>query len=202
MKKHYLILFAIINSLFSNAQETDNKSTDLRKFGIGIYAHQFKLTDVQPSGDLITTPKILLSYNLRNYLRLETNLGLQTMKREDYKNNGFHLGLTCSGMFQKENVNFIYGIMLGYDNQKIEETTPSYYGDMKYDIENKRISLGPEIGAEYLLSRYFSVGGKIGLVHYKENHNQTGGNRYYDENDDYKTTSWFLDSGLFVKFYF
>jgi hypothetical protein len=202
MKKPYLILFAIINSLYLNAQETENTSNDLRKFGIGLYAHQFELTNVQSSGNLITTPKLLLSYNIQKYLRLETNFGLQTLKRDDYKSNGYHLGLNCLGMFQKEKVNFIYGIMVGYDNQKIEETRTSYNGDLEYDIENKRISLGPKIGAEYLLSRYFSVGGEIGLVYYNENYKQTGGNRYYEDNEDYKTTSWFLDSGLFVKFYF
>jgi hypothetical protein len=202
MKKTYLILFAIINSLFLSAQETENTSTELRKFGIGLYANQLKLTDNQSSGNLITTPKVLLSYNIQRYLRLETNFGLQTLKRDDYKSNGYHLGLSCLGMLQKEKVNFTYGIMAGYDNKKIEETTTSLNGVLEYDIENKRISLGPKIGAEYLFSTYFSIGGEIGLVYYNDNYKQTGGNRYYEVNDEYTTTSWFLDSGLFVKFYF
>lgn len=202
MKKTFLILFAIINSLYLNAQETENTSNDFRKFGIGLYTHQFKLADVQSPGNLISAPKLLLSYNIQKYLRLETNFGLQTLKKENYKSIGYHLGLNCLGMFQKEKVNFLYGIMVGYDNQNIEETRTSYNGNMGYDIENKRISLGPKIGAEYLLSRYFSVGSDIALVHYNENYHQTGGNRYIEDNKDYKTTSWFLDSGLFVKYYF
>lgn len=203
MKNTLLILFVIINSLYLHAQETEkNTSTELRKFGVGLYAHQFKLTDVQSSGNLVTTPKLLLSYNIQSYLRLETSLGLQTLKRDDYKSNGYHLGLSCLGMFQKEKVNFFYGIMMGFDNQKSEETTTSYNGDMEYEIENKRISFGPKGGAEYLLSKFFSIGGEIGLIYYNENYKQTGGNRYYEDNEDYKTTSWFLDSGLFIKFYF
>lgn len=202
MKKIYLILFATIHSLFLIAQESEKTNTELRKFGIGLYAQQIKLTDVQSSGDLITSPKLILSYNISKSLRIETNLGLQTLKRDDYKSNGYHLGLNFLGMFQKEKVNFFYGITTGYDKLKSEETTTSYNGDMKYNIENNRISVGPKMGAEYLLSSFFAIGGEIGLIYYHEKYEQTGGNRYYEDNKDYKTTSWFLDSGLFVKFYF
>lgn len=202
MKKTYLILFAIISSFCLNAQESENAGNDLKKFGIGLYARQFKFNDAQSYEYIVKSPGLLLSYNIQNFLRLETNFGFQTFTREDYKNNVYHIGLNCLGMFQKEKVNFLYGIMVGYDNDKIERTTESYNVVMKYDIENKRISYGPKIGAEYLFSKHFSIGGDVGLVYYKENYEQIGGNIYYEDNKVYKTTSWLLDSGLFMKFYF
>jgi hypothetical protein len=191
------------------AQSSDD-ALNLRVFGIGLHAEQYKVSNVISSNYYSAyTTTILFPLNLTQHFRLEPEMGVLWMKNkgQDYNGDdeedtslGFASGLGLFGMFQKGKVNFYAGLRNRLDIGKMEGMS-TYNGEPVID-KYTAIKVGPALGFEYFLIDNFSIGGEFGLpVTFSKTKTE-----YPDiaqrENEESTNQMFNFDSGLFVRAYF
>ena len=209
---NYKILALVAICLTAGAHiyaQSDNDVLDLRVFGIGLHAEQYKITNVINFSYNAYTTTALFPINITRHFRLEPEIGILWMKDkgQDYNgdddestNLGFTSGLGLFGMFQKGKVNFYAGLRNSYGLGKTEGMS-TYNGEPVIE-KYSAIKSGPALGFEYFLISNFSIGGEIGVPFTFAKTKR----EYPDiaERDDVESTDYMInfDSGLFVRAYF
>lgn len=203
MKKNILFSVLVLFSYLGFSQENSEATIDLKRIGIGLQIEQLKYSDIQLSNEITPITKIFLTYNLNNHIRIEPDFGLLSLKRDNYKSLGFHYGLSSFWMVQRGKTNIYCGLTLGYDILNASDKTNSAYNTSHINnIKANRFIIGPKIGGEYFLGNHFSLSGEISLLNSKGNYKEDAGSIYYQNNQDYKFSSFAFESGLLIHFYF
>jgi hypothetical protein len=183
-----LLLIFPFSSIFG--QEEEEKTLELKKFGMGLHIEQFRLVDI--STDITTAPanKLVFTINASQKFRIEPEIGFMyySTSGSDQGDLSLSIGSGIYGMFQKWKTNFYWGLKLEYAYMESENS--DYYGG-SYKSIMSRLSAGPALGAEYFLGKHFSVGGELGLIYM--NLNRRGGS----ERNRLST-----ETGLLLRFYF
>lgn len=203
-----LTAICIIAGVTSYAQ-SDNADLNLKVFGIGLHAEQYKISNVLNFSYNAYTTTVLLPLNIGQHFRLEPEMGVLWMKNkgQDYNGDdeedtslGFTSGLGLFGMFQRGKVNFYAGLRNRLDIGKMEGMS-TYNGEPVID-KYTAIKVGPALGFEYFLIDNFSIGGEIGLPLTFSKTKTEYPEIAEIENEESTNQMFNFDSGLFVRVFF
>lgn len=143
-----LVLLFLVGVCFAQAQEKEGRLKD-PKAGISVNLSTFNISGLETTGIITTGNSFSLPINVGKRLRLEPEAaGL--IHRESfyyYPRRDVYLSFGM-GIFLrngKEDISILYGIRAG---------GISYDGDLG-------LYISPAVGAEYFLSKRFSLGGEI-----------------------------------------
>ena len=166
----------------------------MKIFGLGFDMEQFKATDMNFSM-MAPANKIIFSITPIYNFRFEPEVGYYkiTEKESDLTSKSLSFGIGALGMYQRNKVNIYGGLRFEY-TVSTSEYTSTTTGNQT--AENKGTTIGPVVGAEYLFSQHFSIGGEIGG---KYSSLKTTNSQYSDDSE----ASYILtQTGLFLRFYF
>ena len=151
-----IILFSLPLKLFSLEQKILEDNQLRIGFGIGYGQTIFMDWKSDISSLFLPTDftKFSVAFRYENF-RIEPNLGYSSGINSlgNHKNtfSNFRIGSIFAAVYLKGSMNYYYGIDLGI-------VLTSNSNDSKTDFY-----VGPVIGAEYLFSEYFSLGGEVQL---------------------------------------
>jgi hypothetical protein len=203
-----LIAIFLIAGAHTYAQ-SDDDALNLKVFGIGLHAEQYKISNMLSFNYNAYTTTVLLPLNITQHFRLEPEIGVLWMKNKgkDYNGDdeeetslGFTSGLGLFGMFQKGKVNFYVGLRNRLDIGKMEGMS-TYNGEPIIE-KYTAIRTGPALGFEYFLINNFSIGGEIGLPFTYSKTKKEYPEIAERDNEESTNQMFNFDSGLFVRVYF
>ena len=151
-----IILFSLPLKLFSLEQKILEDNQLRIGFGIGYGQTIFMDWKSDISSLFLPTDftKFSVVFRYENF-RIEPNLGycsgINSLGNHKNTFSNFRIGSIFAAVYLKGSMNYYYGIDLGI-------VLTSNSNDSKTDFY-----VGPVIGAEYLFSKYFSLGGEVQL---------------------------------------
>jgi hypothetical protein len=192
----FISVICIFTGIIVQAQSTDEPLI-LKKFGVGLHAEQYKISNVLTSSYYSAyTSTFLMPLNLTQHFRIEPEAGVLWMhdKDDDATDFGFSLGVGAFGMLQREKVNVYIGGRFILDKATVDGAG-IFSGDA--DSETYRaFKFGPAFGFEYFLSKNFSFGGEIGM-RYTSSKNVVKNPNVDDEIS--KAEMFNFDSGMYIR---
>lgn len=149
MKKLILITLIIITTTTLSAAQDISKQTKEPAAGIAVNISTFNFFGMESSGIIVAGNSISVPLNIGKSFRIEPELAM-LFHHEDYiYSSGYDTYIFAGlGIFLKkrmENISFLYGARIGMMNI----------------VDDKGVYITPAIGAEYHISRRFSIGGEI-----------------------------------------
>lgn len=206
MKTKNLTILAIAVICFLQIVKAQkNDSLILRPFGMGVNVEHYIIGDIisQDIDYPAYTDNIIFTFNIENVFRIEPEIGFSTIKDTMGSSQGgasttntvMKYGITFAYLFQKGNVNFSPGIHLQASDFKLTER---YNGGFPSTSTTtiSTVSLGPELGAEYYITKHFSFGANISFLYTSST--LKNANSGYPET----LTAFNTSTGLVVRFFF
>lgn len=179
-------------------QPAASQETDYRPFGMGVAFTPFDMTALTGGPSVLPISSINFVYNATGKFRSELSLGLANVdnKTDKEKMNMASVGL---GLFYTRRVDASV-IMGGLRVEYMSGLSETEYGsNQQLESEISRISYGPAISYEYLLSKHFGLGAELGIKasNYKETTSMTG-----MSDEEFEVDAFYVQNLVFIRGYF